>query len=119
MVREKFKFETLEVYQRAQSLVKHIYLTSRDWPKEYLFDLTAQLRRAALSVMLNIAEGSGRSKKEFGHYLDIARGSCNESVALIDLASQLGLFSRNQTDSFLSELSEIARMLSGLKRSLR
>lgn len=116
---EKFKFETLEVYQRTKRLAKRIYLLTENWPRKYLYDLTSQFRRAILSALLNIAEGSGRGKGEFSHYLDIAIGSCKESVALIDLASELGLIDKNEMEDLYIELSEIVKMLQGLKKSLR
>jgi len=119
MKREKFKFQKLEVYQRALNLVERVYLLTKRWPKEYLYDLVSQFRRAALSILLNIAEGSGRSKREFGRYLDIAIGSGKECIALIDLASRLGLLAEEEREKLYNELTEVILMLGGLKRSLR
>lgn len=116
---EKFKFETLEVYQRTKRLAKRIYLLTEDWPRKYLYDLTSQFRRAILSALLNIAEGNGRGKKEFAHYLDIAIGSYKECVALTDFAAELGLIDTGEREEIYTELSEIVKMLQGLKKSLR
>lgn len=66
---QDFRFEKLEVYQRARRLLKEVYRITDTWPKRYLFDLSLQLRRATLSILLNIAEGSGRGKKDFARYL--------------------------------------------------
>lgn len=114
-----FNFEKLEVYQRSALLTNHIYNLTREWSKEYLFDLTSQLRRAALSITLNIVEGSGRSRKDFSRFIDIARGSCLECVALLDIASKQELVSTSQKEKISGELIEISKMLSGLKKALK
>lgn len=58
-----FKFEGLEVYQRSRKLARKVYQLTSDWPKEFLYDISSQFRRAAISILLNIAEGSGRSER--------------------------------------------------------
>ncbi len=114
-----FKFETLDVYKRARSLVRKVYGLTGAWSKEYLYDICPQFRRAALSVLLNIAEGSGRKKDDFSRYLTIAEGSCKECVAVVDVAFDLGLISEADSSSLKKELTEIVMMLEGLKKSLR
>ncbi len=113
-----FNFEGLTVYQRSLVFSQRIFEISRDWPKEYLFGLTDQLRRASLSIPLNIAEGSSRTKKDFRHFLIISRGSCFESIPLIKLAHSLKLLTSIEEQTLYNELNEIARMLSGLRSSL-
>ena len=75
MVENKFNFEDLRVYQLVLELVDRIYELTKNWPREEVFGLTNQLRRAIVSILLNIAEGSSRTKKDFKHFLDLARAS--------------------------------------------
>lgn len=113
-----FNFQNLNVYTKAISFSEQIYKITHEWPREYLFDITSQLRRAALSIPLNIAEGTSRTKKDFRRFLDIARGSCHECVALIEMASKLDLLQKDVLDNMTNELIALAKMLAGLKRSM-
>ena len=81
-----FKFEELRVYQEALEFTDEIYTITSKFPREEMFGLTNQLRRSAVSIALNIAEGTSRTKKDFCHFLDIARGSCYESVANLTIS---------------------------------
>ena len=83
---EKFNFENLRVYQDALDFSKQVYKVCRRFPKDELFGLTSQLRRAASSIPLNIAEGSGLTKTEFKNFLRRARGSVCECVTILHLA---------------------------------
>jgi four helix bundle protein len=112
-------FEKLTVYQKALDFSSSIYTATQTWPKTELFGLISQIRRAAVSISLNIAEGSSRSKKEFLHFLDIARGSCYECIRLLTLALKTQLITQIQYNSFYEEIVILTKMISGLKSSLR
>ncbi len=68
-----FKFEELHVYQDSLDFVDKVYLITSKWPKEEIFSLISQFKRAAISISLNIAEGTGRTTKDFRHFLDTAQ----------------------------------------------
>ncbi len=113
-----FRFEELEVYQKALSFSQNIYVITQTWPKEHLFGLTDQLRRASLSISLNIAEGYSRSRKDFRHFLTIARGSCFECIPLLQLTVSLNLLTQSNQEKYYNELRSISQMVSKLRSSL-
>ena len=119
MSTEKFNFENLKIYQKAVNFSNKIYNLTKNWPKEYLYDLTSQIRRAALSIPLNLAEGSERTKKEYRRFLDISRASCFELIPLIEIAQKQNLITENIKIELLKDAEELSKMLSGLKSSLK
>lgn len=113
------KFRELKVWQRAMSFTTTIYRETRSWTPDERFGLTSQIRRAASSIPLNIAEGSGNSsKKEFCRFLEIALRSCYEVMTAIEIARGLEYWTDERADDLLNEASEIAAMLVGLMKSL-
>lgn len=113
-----FAFEKLNVYSDALDFIDRIYSATNLWPKIEMFGLTDQVRRASVSIALNIAEGSSRTKKDFAHFLDLACGSCFECVAILTIAKNRKYL--NEKDyKFLYETCEIlSKMISGLKHSI-
>jgi len=106
----------LLVWQKAMSLVTEIYRATRDFPKDEMYGLTSQLRRAAVSVPSNLAEGHGRnSRKEFHHFIGQARGSLTEVETQLEIARNLDYLPNNAALALLSQSSEIGRMLNGLR----
>lgn len=100
--------------------VKEIYLLTQKFPKEEQFGLTNQLRRAAVSIPLNIAEGSGGSSNtEFIRFLEISRRSVYEVMTALELACRLGYATAGDTERLAKEADEIAAMLTGLIKSQR
>lgn len=113
-------YRQLKVWQKAMGLVKQIYNVSGNFPREEIYGLTSQVRRAAVSVPSNIAEGQGRdSTKEFIRHLSIAYGSLMEIETQILIAESLSYLNINESNNLLEKTSEVGRMLNGLKRSLR
>ena len=112
-------YKQLAVYGKAHQLVLEIYQTTMSFPKEELYGLTSQIRRAALSVPSNIAEGSGRGHdREFIRFLQIAIGSTNEVEYQVLLARDLGFLSAEDHQHLDRQIIEVRRMLVGLVRSL-
>lgn len=116
---EVFSFKKLSVYQKSVVFVKNTYMLLRKFPKEEQYALCDQLRRAAVSITSNIAEGSSRfSKKEFAHFLEISYGSLMEVMSQFEVALQLGYISQEDLSSMEVSAEEIAKMLNSLRRSL-
>ncbi len=110
------RFTDLTVWQRSHALVLDVYRLSKKFPSDERFGLTSQLRRAALSVPTNIAEGSKRqSNQEYARFLNIAEASLAESEYLLMVSRDLGYLAPDSAKAALDELDEIARMLSSLR----
>ena len=120
--REKMQnqFKNLKVWQKGMELVKQVYAITRQFPKDEQFGLTSQMRRAAVSVPANIAEGKGRyHKKEYIQFLYMARGSIYEIMTLIEMAQGLRYFPEIESKKLLELSSEITAMLNGLIQAIQ
>ena len=112
-------YRDLKVWQASMQLAGDVYRLSEQFPKHEVFGLAGQLRRSAVSVPSNIAEGQGRnSPKEFHHFLGVASGSLAELETQLILAQQPGYLTEEATRSALQISDEIGKMLKGLKKSL-
>lgn len=110
----------LEVWKKALELVNCIYQLTIRFPNEEKFGLISQMRRCAISIPSNIAEGAARStKKEFINYLHISQGSIAELETQLLIAQNLNFVEVNETERLLKGLDEISRMIIGLQKSLR
>jgi four helix bundle protein len=113
-------YKKLEVWQKAHQLVLKIYKLTLHFPKEELYGLTSQIRRAAISVPANIAEGTGKgSNSELVRYLRIAMGSAKEVEYYLLLGRDLGFIEIPMYQEIEQEAVRIIRMLTGLIRSLK
>ena len=114
------RYRDLLVWQKAVDLVALVYEQTKLFPREEMFGLTSQMRRAAVSVPSNIAEGQGRSSRgEFQQFLGHARGSLLELETQIEIAARLTFLRREQADDLLERSEEVNRMLNGLITSIR
>jgi four helix bundle protein len=114
---DKHNFKDLVVWQRAVDLVAEIYVATRDFPRDELYGLTSQVRRAAVSIPSTIAEGQGRlTRGEFRQFLGQAKGSLAEVETQLIIAHRLGYLA--SPDSLLEHLNEVGRLLNGLLNSL-
>ncbi len=110
------RFTQLKVWRRSHEFALSIYRETVAFPKHEVFGVTSQLRRAAVSVPANIAEGSKRrSGKEYARMINIAEGSAAETEYLLLLSRELGYLESAKADELIDELREIASMLSGLR----
>jgi four helix bundle protein len=113
-------YEDLIVWQRADQLACKVFDLSEQFPKSYLYDLTSQLRRAALSVPTNIAEGCASSHtRELLQFINISRRSLSETRYLLGFAFRRGLIKPEQMEEVESLCDETGKMLTSLDKSLR
>jgi four helix bundle protein len=114
-----FAFENLKVYKDALSFSKDIYKLTKRFPREEIFGLTSQLRRAASSVALNIAEGSGLTKSEFNNFLRRARGSIYECIPILEIALEAEYISKEEYQRTYQACNSLARSISALMKTMK
>jgi len=115
-----FNFEKLDVWNTAIEFADHVYRITKPFPNDERFGLTSQMRRSAVSVSANIAEGSGRSsKKDFSRFIEIAFGSLMATISHLTIAKRQGFVSQDNYQQLYMQAESIGRMLSGLRRSLQ
>jgi len=110
----------LEVWKRSVEFVTEIYKLTQSLPESEKFGLVTQMRRSAISIPSNIAEGAGRGgKREFKQFLSIAQGSIAELETQLIISGKLNYAAKDKIDDFIFELDEISKMIIGLQRSLK
>jgi four helix bundle protein len=113
-------YRDLMVWQKSMQLAASIYQVSKQFPREEMYGITSQMRRSAVSIASDVAEGHGRlNAKEFGQFLGIARGSTYELQTQLELAKELQIGGADQIEQCLEMSEEVGRMLYSLIRSLR
>ncbi len=116
---DRFDFEDLKVYQKSLDYIDFVYEITKDFPKEEIFSLANQFRRASVSICLNIAEGSGGSKAEFNQFLRISRRSVRECVAVTEISYRQTFVSSDVRKQSRSICIELSKMLNGLMKSIK
>ena len=112
-------FRNLVVWQKAKDLVEAVYEATKSFPREEIYTLTAQIRRAAISIPSNIAEGKGRNTDpDFRRFLLQARGSLYEVENQLEIAKDLGYISETQLAKLIPKCNEVGKLLNGLMNSL-
>jgi four helix bundle protein len=113
------RYTDLVAWQKAMDLVEQVYRLTKGFPKEEIYGLTSQLRRAAVSIPCNIAEGQCRNgRREYIHHLSIALGSLGELETQILIAERLGYIHKSASKEFAAAASETGRIIVGLMNSL-
>ena len=119
MARPK-SYRDLIVWQKSMALARHVYTLTESLPKREAYGLADQIRRAAVSVASNIAEGHGRlSDGQFRQFLGNARGSLYEMQTRVELATDLSYIDKEDGRQVMEQATEVARILNGLLKSLR
>jgi four helix bundle protein len=116
--RDTFNFEKLLVYQKALDYIDFVYSLTGKFPKDELFGLTSQFKRAASSIALNIGEGSGGTTAEFKNFIRISFRSLNECVVCTTIAKRRNFITEEEQEKSRLQLLEIVRMFSELRNSL-
>ena len=113
-------YENLNIWKNSIDFASFIYQITRKFPREELYGLVSQIRRAAISISSNIAEGAGRgSKKEFSRFISIASGSLNEVESQIYIANKLQYIDQTDFDKALGLAGELGNMLGGFQKFLK
>lgn len=117
---KNFRFLDWDIYQDARELFSVVLKLVNKLPKEYRFELGTQMNRACLSVILNIAEGSGKSSdRELNRYINIACGSLNETLAAADVSRYNKFITEEEFSALYEKILSISNRLNGFKKKLK
>lgn len=113
-------YKELKIWQRSIKLAEDVYALTGTFPKEEIYGLSQQLRRSAVSVPSNIAEGAGRgSNAQFKYFLEISMGSCNELQTQLELSLRFNYISREKADVILDEAYQVYKMILAFYNTLQ
>ena len=113
-------YRELIAWKKGMQLVTDVYAATRQFPREEMYGLTSQIRRSAVSVPSNVAEGHGRTTNRDRHYfITAARGSVLELQTQIEIALNVGYLERDRAAKLIESADEVGRIINGLMRSLR
>jgi len=112
-------YRDLDVWKKSIQFAELIYNSTQDFPKSEIYGMVPQMRRAAISIPSNIAEGWGRGTKEYLHFLVIALGSCCELETQIVLSQKLKFIDQKIADELDRKIADVSRMLKALRKSLK
>ena len=113
-------YRDLNAWQKSMQLVEDVYRITKEFPRDEIYGLTAQIRRAAVSIPSNIAEGKGRhSDREFSQFLRHARGSILELETQLLIGQRLKYLDESAAQQIMAQTAEVGRMLNGLLRAFR
>ncbi|QFZ53824.1 four helix bundle protein [Oceanihabitans sp. IOP_32] len=113
------RFEDLKIWQKAMDITENCYKATDNFPKEEKYGLTSQLRRSAVSISSNIAEGAGRNTNgEFKQFLGIANGSSYELLTQLYLSKRLNLITEEKVRPIIKEVLEVTKMNYSLQKTL-
>ena len=113
------RFKRLKIWNKAMDFVEKIYTLTRGFPKGEEYGLTSQLRRASVSVALNIAEGCGGTEAEFNRFLNISLKSAYEIMCGLEIAQRLNYCSENEKTQMIKICNELSAMICGLQKKLK
>ncbi|MDR1812999.1 MAG: four helix bundle protein [Candidatus Fibromonas sp.] len=112
-------YKELIVWQEAMNLAEMIYAQTKNFPKEELYGIISQIRRAAVSIPANIAEGYGRKNRaEYLNFLSIANGSLTETETHLLLSKRIGYLTKEQMNELQKQLNIVGKLLTALRKSL-
>ena len=115
----RMSYKDLQIWRKAMDIADAVYSFTEDFPREEMYGLTSQMRRAAISVAANIAEGSQRTTvKDFAHYLLIAKGSLSETETFVLFAERRRLGNDKMRDSLLSNIEELHKMIFAFREKI-
>ena len=115
----KFQFEDLKVYNKALDFIDSVYKTTETFPNSEKFGLSSQFTRAAVSIALNIAEGSSNTDKQFNRFLQMSLDSVNECVVCTTIAKRQRYISEDTENQLREKLVELSKMITSLQKYLK